>query len=48
MNVQLKTFLIAIAAFTIVDAAAWQGQYRKAAMLKASMTVHWLFDQDWA
>jgi hypothetical protein len=47
MNVQLKAFLIGIAAFTIVDAAVWQGQYRAAAITRASMTAHWMLDQNW-
>lgn len=47
MNVQLKALMVAIAAFTIVDAAIWQGQYRTAAIAKASMTAHWMINQDW-
>jgi len=47
MNVQVKAFLIAIAAFTVVDAAVWHGRYRSEAMLKASMTAHWIVNQKW-
>ena len=47
MNVQLKAFLIAIAVFTVFDAAVWQGRYRGKAMLVASMTTHWVINQKW-
>ncbi|WP_158266448.1 hypothetical protein [Allosphingosinicella deserti] len=47
MNVQLKAFLIAVATFTVFDAAVWHGQYRDKAILKASMATHWVINQKW-
>ncbi len=47
MHVQLKAFLIALAAFAVFDAAVWHGQYREKALNKASMTAHWVTKQKW-
>ena len=47
MNVQLKAFLIALAAFTVFDAAVWGGRYRDMAVHKAVWTTHWVVDQNW-
>ena len=48
MNVQLKAFVIALAAFTVFDAAVWGGRYRDMAMHKAVYTTHWIIDQKWS
>ena len=47
MNVQLKAALIAVAAFTVFDAAVWGGQYRHMAVHKAVWTTNWVVNQNW-
>jgi len=47
MNVQLKALLIAVAVFTVFDAAVWGGRYRTKAVNKAVYTTHWVLEQDW-
>ena len=43
----LKAVLIAIAAFTAVDAAAWGGQYRTQVIRAALVTIDGVKNQDW-
>ena len=47
MNVQLKAFLIALAAFTVFDAAVWGGRYRDMTVHKAVYTTQWIVNQHW-
>ena len=47
MNVQLKAFLIFLAAFLVYDAFVWEGRYRIKAVNKASWTIDWVMTRDW-
>jgi hypothetical protein len=47
MNVQLKALLVAIAVFTVFDAAVWGGRYRTVTVNKAVHTAYWVMNQDW-
>ena len=43
----LKAVLVAIAAFTAVDAAVWGGQYRVQVIRAALVTTETITSQDW-
>ena len=47
MNVQLKALLIAVAAFTVFDAAIWGGRYRTVTVHTAVHTAYWVMNQNW-
>ncbi len=47
MSTPFKSVLIALAAFTVFDAAVWGGRYRTATVNKAVYTAHWVMSQDW-
>lgn len=43
-----KAVLIALAAFTAFDAAAWQGHYREAMFAEGRSFLYWITSQDWS
>ena len=43
----MKATAIALAALTVFDAIAYQGEYRSACIAAAVRWMHWIADQQW-